>query len=137
MTTSSIKVIAFCCKNAIESDPVLTEKGWHAFEPEIKIVSVPCSSKVETLSIIKAFESGADGIFVLGCKEKHCRFIDGNVRAQRTINHTRRLLEEIDMEADRLRLLLLGNEETKDFGQVARFISNLIRPLGKVEKENA
>jgi F420-non-reducing hydrogenase iron-sulfur subunit len=66
MTESSIRIIGFCCKNAIESDPVLAEKGWHAFEPEIKILSVPCSSKVETLSIIKAFESGADGVFVVG-----------------------------------------------------------------------
>ena len=57
MTEAPIRTIGFCCKNAIEADPVLVEKGWYAFEPEIKILSVPCSSKVETLSIIKAFES--------------------------------------------------------------------------------
>ena len=73
MMEAPIKIIGFCYKNAIEKDPVLAEKGWHAFEPEIKILSLPCSSKVETLSIIKAFEAGSDGIFVLGCPEKTCR----------------------------------------------------------------
>ena len=132
MTEAPIRVIGFCCKNAIESDPVLAEKGWHAFEPEIKILSVPCSSKVETLNIIKAFESGVDGIFVLGCKENTCRLLDGNLRAQRTINYTKKLLNEINIETDRLTMLQLGTSEFKDFNLVARYMSGLIRNLGKV-----
>jgi coenzyme F420-reducing hydrogenase delta subunit len=132
MTETPIRVIGFCCKNAIESDPVLAEKGWHAFEPEIKILSIPCSSKVETLSIIKAFESGADGIFVLGCKENTCRLLDGNLRAQRTINHTKKLLMEINIETDRLTMVQLGTSEFKNFNQVARYMTELIRTLGKV-----
>jgi F420-non-reducing hydrogenase iron-sulfur subunit len=132
MTEAPIKVVGFCCKNAIESDPVLAEKGWHAFEPEIKILSVPCSSKVETLSIIKAFESGIDGIFVLGCKENTCRLLDGNLRAQKTINHTKKLLKEINIETDRLTMVQLGTSEFKDFNQVARYMTELIRTLGKV-----
>ncbi len=132
MTEAPIRVVGFCCKNAIESDPVLAEKGWHAFEPEIKILSVPCSSKVETLSIIKAFESGMDGIFVLGCKENTCRLLDGNLRAQRTINHTKKLLMEINIETDRLTMVQLGTSEFKDFNHVARYMTELIRTLGKV-----
>lgn len=132
MNETPIRVIGFCCKNAIESDPVLAEKGWHAFEPEIKILSVPCSSKVETLSIIKAFESGIDGIFVLGCKENACRMLDGNSRAQRTIHYTRKLLSEIDIETNRLAMVQLGTPEFKEFSQVARYMSELIRSLGKV-----
>ena len=132
MTEAPIRVIGFCCKNAIESDPVLAEKGWHAFEPEIKILSVPCSSKVETLSIIKAFESGMDGIFVLGCKENTCRLLDGNLRAQRTINHTKKLLSEIPIETTRLAMVQLGTSEFKDFNQVVHYMTELIRTLGKV-----
>ena len=132
MTGASIRVIGFCCKNAIESDPVLAEKGWHAFEPEIKILSVPCSSKVETLSVIKAFESGIDGIFVLVCKENTCRLLDGNLRAQRMINHTKKLLSEINFETNRLTMVQLGTSEFKDFNQVARYMTELIRTLGKV-----
>ena len=132
MTDTPIRIIAFCCKNAIESDPVLLEKGWHAFEPEIKILSVPCSSKVETLSIIKAFESGVDGIFVLGCKENACRLLDGNLRAQRTINYTRELLKEIDIDTDRLSMVQLGTSAFKDFDHAIRYMYELIQNLGKI-----
>jgi F420-non-reducing hydrogenase iron-sulfur subunit len=132
MTEAPIRIIGFCCKNAIESDPVLAEKGWHAFEPEIKVLSVPCSSKVETLSILKAFESGIDGIFVLGCKENTCRLLDGNLRAQRTVNYTKKLLSEIDIETNRLTMIQLGTSEFKDLNQVALHMTKLIRTLGKV-----
>lgn len=132
MNESSIKLVGFCCRNAIESDPVLAEKGWHAFEPEIKIISVPCSSKVETLGIIKAFESGVDGIFVLGCRENACRLLDGNLRAQRTINYTKQLLGEIDMETERLSMIQLGTPEYKDFNHVATYMIKHIQCLGKV-----
>jgi coenzyme F420-reducing hydrogenase delta subunit len=127
-----IRIIGFCCRNAFESDPILVEKGWHAYEPEITILSVPCSSKVETLSIIKAFESGVDGIFVLGCKKNTCRFLDGNLRAQRTIDYTKKLLSEIDIDTNRLFMVQLGSDEFKDFEHVAHHINELIRSLGKV-----
>jgi F420-non-reducing hydrogenase iron-sulfur subunit len=132
MNEAPIRVIGFCCKNAIELDPVLAEKGWHAFEPEIKILSVPCSSKVETLNIIKAFEYGIDGIFVLGCKEKSCRLLDGNLRAQKTVNYTKKFLSEINIETNRLTMIQLGTPEFKDFNQVTCYMTELIRSLGKV-----
>ena len=132
MKESQYRIIAFCCRNAFESDPILLEKGWHAYEPEITILSVPCSSKVETLSIIKAFESGVDGIVILGCKENTCRLLDGNLRAQRTIDYTKKLLSEIDIDTNRLFMVQLGSDEFTDFEHVAHHINELIRSLGKV-----
>ena len=127
-----IRIIGFCCKNAIESDPVLIERGWHAFEPEIKLITVPCSSKVETLGIIKAFESGIDGLFVLGCKENSCRLLDGNSRAQRTVNYTKKILSEIEIETDRLSMIQLGASDFKDFNHIARYMIERIKSLGEV-----
>ena len=132
MTEAPIRITAFCCTNAIKSDPVLAEKGWHAFEPEIKILSIPCSSKVETLSIIKAFESGADGVFVIGCKEDSCRLLNGNRRAQRTIDYTKNLLDEINIETNRLSMIQMGTPEFKDLNHVVRYLTELIQSMGKV-----
>lgn len=135
MKEEPIKIITFCCKNAIESDPILAEKGWHAFEPEIKILSVPCSSKVETLSIIKAFESGADGVFVIGCKENSCRLLDGNQRALRTINYTKNLLDEINIETNRLSMIQIGTPEFKDFNDVVLYMTEHIHSMARCTKE--
>ena len=75
---SSPRIIGFCCQNALREEEDLAGKGRVSFEPTIKIVVLPCSSKVETLAIIKAFESGVDGIFVLGCPDGKWHLLSGN-----------------------------------------------------------
>lgn len=130
---SDIKIICFCCENAIKEEGELAGKGRMSFEPTIRIVQLPCSSKVDTLPIIKAFEAGADGIFVLGCPDAHCHLLDGNLRARRVVNYTRGLLEEIGMEGNRLEMFQLGTPEWQHFGEVAQAMTERIQELGKAK----
>jgi F420-non-reducing hydrogenase iron-sulfur subunit len=129
MPESPLRIIGFCCQNAISEEEGLTGNGRMSFEPIIKIVQIPCSSKVDTLAIIKAFEAGTDGIFVLGCPEQACHLLDGNVRAQKIVNYTKRLLEEIGMESGRLEMFQLGTPECKHFEQVAKAMMERIESL--------
>jgi len=131
MGRPSIRIIGFCCQNAISGEEKLAGKGHMSFEPTIKIVHLPCSSKVDTLPIMKAFEAGADGIFVLGCPEAHCHLLDGNLRAQRIVNYTKGLLEEIGIESSRLEMFQLGTPEWPDFEHVAATMTKRIEALGK------
>ena len=133
MTESSVRIIGFCCQNAIAGEKDLAGKGRVSFEPTIRIVSLPCSSKVDTLPVIKAFEAGADGIFVLGCPEQTCHLLDGNLRAQKVVDYTKGLLEEIGMESSRLEMFQLGTPEWIHFEQVARAMIERIESLGKAE----
>ena len=133
MTESSLRIIGFCCQNAIAGEKDLAGKGRVSFEPTIRIVSLPCSSKVDTLPIIKALEAGADGIFVLGCPEQTCHLLDGNLRAQKVVDYTKGLLEEIGMESSRLEMFQLGTPEWTHFEQVAKAVIERIESLGKAE----
>jgi F420-non-reducing hydrogenase iron-sulfur subunit len=133
MGRPSIRIIGFCCQNAISGEEKLAGKGYMAFEPTIKMVHLPCSSKVDTLPIMKAFESGADGIFVLGCPDTHCHLLDGNLRARKIVHHTQELLEEIGIESNRLEMFQLGTPEWPDFDRVAATMTERIEALGKVE----
>ena len=127
---SSPRIIGFCCQNALRGEEELAGKGWVSYEPTIKIVVLPCSSKVETLTIIKAFESGADGIFVLGCPDGKCHLLSGNERAKRIVNYTKGLLEQIGIESSRLEMFQLGTPEWQHFDQVARTMIERIEALG-------
>ena len=127
---SSPRIIGFCCQNALKEEQNLAGKGRVSFEPTIKIVVLPCSSKVETLAIIKAFESGADGIFVLGCPERECHLFSGNERAKRIVNYTKGLLEEIGIESSRLEMFQLGTPKWQRFDQVAQTMIDRIEALG-------
>ncbi len=89
ISSSPFRIISFCCQNAISGERDLAGKERVLFEPAIKIVTLPCSSKIETLGIIKAFESGVDGIFVIGCPDDKCHLLGGNYRARKIIKYTK------------------------------------------------
>ncbi len=131
MEKASVRIIGFCCQNAISEEQDLAGEGKTSFEPEIKIVALPCSSKVETLAIIKAFESGVDGIFVLGCPEEQCHLLDGNRRAQRIVKYTKGLLKEVGIESSRLEMFQLGTPEWEHFDKVAQTMIQRIESLEK------
>jgi coenzyme F420-reducing hydrogenase delta subunit len=48
------------------------------YPTNVKIVKVPCTGRVDILLILKAFESGVDGVYLAGCLEGECHFLRGN-----------------------------------------------------------
>ncbi len=129
MAKPSLRIIGFCCQNALSGEQGLAGKGRVSFEPTIKIVALPCSSKVETLAIIKAFESGADGIFVLGCPDGKCHLLDGNHRARKIVNYTKRLLDDIGIKSSRLEMFQLETPEWQSFDRVVKAMTKTIKSL--------
>jgi len=119
-------VVGFCCQNAVIDDPTLKAAERLDYEPEVRVVFVPCSSKVETLSIIKAFEAGAEGVFVFGCDGTHCRMTDGNKRAQRTVNYAKSLLSQAGMDEARLDMFTVESGEWKNFREAAAYMSERV-----------
>lgn len=68
----------------------------------VEWVSMPCGGTIDELHILRAFESGADGVMVLSCCDGACRSVDGSQWAGKRVNAVRRTLEEIGMPAERL-----------------------------------
>ena len=131
ISSSPFRIISYCCQNAISGEPGLAGNERFLLEPAIKIVTLPCSSKIETLGIIKAFESGVDGIFVIGCPDDKCHLLGGNYRARKIIKYTKRLLEEIGIESSRLEMFQLGTPECQNFDQAVRSMNERIESLGQ------
>jgi coenzyme F420-reducing hydrogenase delta subunit len=81
----SPKIIAFCCRScgyAAADDAGLKKL---TYNPNIFIVQVPCTGRVDTSFILKSFEEGFDGVMIVGCKQDACRYIDGVQKAQRKV----------------------------------------------------
>ncbi|MDQ7838903.1 MAG: hydrogenase iron-sulfur subunit [Thermodesulfobacteriota bacterium] len=105
--TPPCKIIGFCCEHALNKEKELTGKDWLQSQSTVKVSVLPCSSKADMLALIKAFESGADGVFVLGCREDDCSLVDGCRRAGKLVNYTKRLLDEIGIGGERLEIFHL------------------------------
>ncbi|MFX1393893.1 MAG: FAD-dependent oxidoreductase [Promethearchaeota archaeon] len=86
------KIIAFCCNSCgyAAADDAGYKKLF--YNPNIFIVRVPCTGRVDTNFIIKSFELGFDGVIVIGCRKEACRYIDGVEKVQKKINILKKIL---------------------------------------------
>ena len=103
-TNKSLKIYLFYCSNSLDTDALRTNLPDQGSEG-LKTVSLPCSGKVNLLYLLKAFETGADGVLLVTCKKGECRFLEGNLRAHRRAEAVDSLLEEIGLGRGRMKVV--------------------------------
>jgi F420-non-reducing hydrogenase iron-sulfur subunit len=111
------EIIAFCCNYCAYSAAALAGSQRLQYPSGIRIVSVPCTGKLEPEHILEAFEKGADGILVVGCLEGSCHFLEGNLRARKRTDRIRSILEEIGLGSERLKMVNLSDSMAAAFVQ--------------------
>jgi F420-non-reducing hydrogenase iron-sulfur subunit len=89
-----------------------------------------CSGRVTSGFILEAFRLGADGVLVTGCHPGDCHYISGNQTAVTTVERTRRLLELLGIDGDRLRLEWISAAEGARFAHLMTEFTDQIRGLG-------
>ncbi len=117
VNSNNAKIYLFCCATSYEQADItrnMTQTGI-----ETKVVSIPCSGKLDILYLTKAFETGADGVAVMICKQGDCRYLEGNLRAKKRIAAVEELLEETGLGQGRITFIQLQDDG------IARAISSL------------
>ena len=123
------KITAYCCHNSL-AEGVDPQKKPARVPEYLELIELPCSGKIDMLYLLKAFESGADGVMVVGCPEGDCHYLEGNLRARKRVDITRDLLEQIGLEPERLEMFNF-KAATGDFGQICRKMRQQIEALGR------
>ena len=123
-------IVAFCCHYCAYTAADMAGSQRLAYPANVKIIRVPCSGKVDTLHIIKAFEKGADGVYVAGCLDGDCHFKNGNDKAAKKVAYMIKYLEEIGIEPERLEMVRMSAGMGERFAQVATEMTEKIRQLG-------
>jgi F420-non-reducing hydrogenase iron-sulfur subunit len=85
---------------------------------------------VDVMYLLRAIQKGADGVYVVGCLEGTCHYNEGNFRARERVGHVRMLLEEIGLDAERVRMYNLSSGEGPTFAAYAREMTENIKKLG-------
>ena len=101
-----------------------------SYPPSIKIIRVPCTGKVDTLHIMRAFEKGADGVYVVGCREGDCHYNSGNFRAKKRVEQAAQLLETIGVGGKRVRMCNLSSSDGPLFVKFAEEMHAKILEIG-------
>jgi len=107
-----------------------------SYPTNVKIIKVPCTGRVDILLILKAFESGVDGVYLAGCLEGECHFLRGNLRAKKRVQYVKTLLEEVGLGAGRVEIYNMSSAQGQRFAEVAREMTDKIRALGPSPVKN-
>lgn len=123
-------IVAFCCHYCAYTAADMAGSERMSYPPNVTIIRVPCAGKVDAIHIMKAFEKGADGVYVAGCLAGDCHFKNGNTRAARRVAYVKQLLDEIGVGADRLDMFYMSAGMGDRFAAVAAEMTDRIRKLG-------
>jgi coenzyme F420-reducing hydrogenase delta subunit len=124
------KIVGFLCNWCSYAGADMTGTSRIPYPPNIRIIRVPCSGRVDPLYVLKAFQEGADGVLVAGCHPGDCHYSDGNYHARRRYALIHNFLDFVGIEAGRLRIDWVSAAEGNRFAQVVAQLTDQVRELG-------
>ncbi len=104
------------------------------YSPNIRVIRVPCSGRVNPYFIIKALQTGWDGVLVSGCHPGDCHYISGNLAARRRFAVLKDLLEYIGIEPGRVNFSWVSASEGDKFAKVVNEVVETVKELGPPNK---
>jgi F420-non-reducing hydrogenase iron-sulfur subunit len=101
-----------------------------SYPANVKLFRFPCTGKVDVEYILKAFEEGADGVYIVACPIGNCHHVHGNVRATKRLAFARELLEEIGLDGERVGIFYMSGSQAHAFANAAIQMTERVRRLG-------
>ena len=132
------RIVAFLCNWCSYAGADLAGVSRLQYGPNVRIVRVPCSARINPQFIMKALQNGVDGVLVSGCHPGDCHYISGNLVARRKFALTKKFLEFIGVEPERVQFSWVSASEGQRFsGLMNRVIADVKRvgPAKHLAKE--
>jgi len=98
--------------------------------PNVRIVRVMCSGRVDPVFVLKAFEQGADGVLILGCHPGDCHYAEGNYKTARRVPLLKKMLEQLGIEDGRVHLDWVSAAEGDRFASIVNEMTEKVKELG-------
>lgn len=127
------EILAFCCNWCSYAGADLAGVSRFQYPPNIRIIRVMCSGRVDPSFILKALKDGADGVLITGCHIGDCHYISGNEhtkeRFERFMNN---IIKQIGINPERVRLEWVSASEGRRFADLITEFTINIKELGPI-----
>ncbi|NYT03882.1 MAG: hydrogenase iron-sulfur subunit [Candidatus Methanofastidiosa archaeon] len=124
-------IIGFVCNWCTYAGADLAGSSRYSYPPNVKLIRLMCSGRVDPAFILETFARGADGVFVGGCHiPTDCHYQQGNFKALKRITMLKKLISEMGIESERLEIFWISASEGKRFSEVMTTFTEKIRELG-------
>ena len=135
------RILGFLCNWCAYAGADLAGISRMAYPPNIRIVRLMCSGRVDPVIVLETLAQGADGVIVMGCHPGDCHYVEGNLQTERKIKMLKKLIARTSLEPERLRLEWVSASEGTRFAELIKDFTNHLKKLGPSplagEKPNA
>ncbi len=123
-------IVGFLCNWCSYAGADLAGTSRIQYPPNIRIIRVMCSGRVDPTFILAALARGADGVLVSGCHPGECHYQTGNYRARRRLAITKKFLEYMGIEPQRIQASWISASEGAKFAEVVNEVTQGVREIG-------
>ncbi|MEO0131147.1 MAG: hydrogenase iron-sulfur subunit [candidate division WOR-3 bacterium] len=127
-----IKIVGFACNWCCYAGADLAGTSHLKYAPEMRLIRVLCSGRIDPKFILEAFKSGADGVFIGACHPGDCHYQSGNLKTIKRVMLLKKYLKEIGIEEDRLCLEFISASEGEHFQKKVNQFVERIKSLGSL-----
>lgn len=124
------KIVAFVCNWCTYAGADLAGTSRMEYRPNVRVIKLPCTGRIDPLFIIKAFENGADGILVSGCHPGDCHYSTGNYHARRRWIAFKSLLEFCGIDEKRIQFSWVSASEALKWVDLINMTTDKVKELG-------
>ena len=100
------------------------------YPANVKFLRLPCTGKTDIRYLLEAFEQGADGVYIVACPIGNCHHVRGNERGLARLKRSRKILDEIGLDGERLDMFFMSGSQGHSFAIAAQTMTERIRKLG-------
>ena len=103
------------------------------YPPNIRLIRLMCSGRLDPTFVLKALAGGADGVMVTGCHPGECHYLEQNYKALRRFRLLQRMLSQFGVEPGRVKLVWASAAEGVRLGEeITKFVEE-VRALGPLD----
>ena len=125
-----VKIVMFCCNWCSYGGADTAGTARMQYPPNIRVIRVMCSGRIDPQFVLKAFREGADCVIVAGCHMGDCHYDAGNYKLDRRMRIIYNLIEELGIERERLYHDWISASEGEKFANTVRMMVAKIKDLG-------
>ncbi len=126
-------IIGFLCNWCSYAGADLAGTSRIQYPPNLKVIRVMCSGRVNPIFVINALQQGADGVLIGGCHPGDCHYERGNYLARRRMAVLKNLLEYAGIDPHRVRMTWVSAAEGNKFAEVVTEVTEDIQKLGPMQ----
>lgn len=127
------RIVAFFCNWCTYTAADLAGVSRLKYAPNVRVIRLMCSGRVDPQFILDALSRGADGVLIGGCHLGDCHYVEGNYKTMRRFQMLKRLLADMGIEDARVRMEWISASEGERVKTVINGMVEQLRALGPLD----